>query len=125
MILHDFSGRSIVSSQTELCTLLHNRPAFNSNNFILTFNDESGFPLLNILVKNHDCVIYFLGDKGNSYVSFCEGGGEDIIEFYEDESGELLEVLQMNVISDKKIMESALQFFQTKEKPDCIEWMDL
>lgn len=69
-------------------------------------NGEEDYPCLAILMNgNHACVHYFPDDGGNMWQSV--GNGKEA------------------VVSLDKAMECARQFFETLNKPDCIEWRKL
>lgn len=50
MYADDFDGEIEIDEVDRLVEFLSRRPAFDANNFVLTF-EESGFPQLNILQK--------------------------------------------------------------------------
>jgi len=125
MIANDFENEVIIDTVEDLSTFLDKRPANNSNHFILTFN-ESGFPQLSMFVKDDYSVIYFLGgESGKAFVSCgnSEKSGTEI--FYENTLGSSITLARENIVSVQLMIETAKQFFLTKEQPICVEWFEL
>jgi hypothetical protein len=125
MYVYNFKGEFVVSTKRELLSILNERSDSNANHFILTFND-SGFPQLSIFAKNDFCVIYFLGEDGESYVSFSkENKSNDTHIFYEDENDTEIEIACECVINIDKMLDVAAVFFDNQNRSDLIEWMEL
>jgi len=124
MFADDFNREIVLSSQVELLEFIKERPAFNANHFGFTFS-ENGFPQLTIFVKDDYCVFYFLGE-GESYVSLNNNTTEWGVEiFYENEKGTQVELAKECVLNAETMIEVAIQFFVTRSRPICIEWMEL
>ena len=124
MIVNDFDTEVILETEKDLLIFLNKRPAYNSNHFILTFN-ENGFPQLSIFVKDNYCVIYFLEENGDAFVSCGESKKSDTEIFYENKFGSEIFLAEENIISLLSMTESAKQFLNTKNRPCCIEWTNL
>ena len=69
----------------------------------------------------HKLVNYFLNNQGDMYQSI--GYGTEDISF--ESNGEKSDVPADAIISLDLAIECAKQFFETHEKPTCIEWRDL
>ncbi|WP_427872992.1 Imm1 family immunity protein [Flavobacterium sp. MMS24-S5] len=128
MYAGDFEGEEIIKSEEKLQEVLRKRPAFDANNFILTFS-EDGFPQLNIFVKKDICIIYYIEENSENFVSYdefeyYEHHGETEI-FYESMSGEETELSSENIVPINKMYEVATEFFVTKTRPRCIKWTEL
>ena len=119
MYLDDFSQEYLVDSLEELEILLRKRFLEEVNFFILTFK-ENGFPQLSAFVKRNKCVIYYL-DKEVQYIS--KGDTEEGIEvFVEDIHGTEVFLSKNKVLPIDKFYKVAQSFFETKERPNSIEW---
>ena len=121
MYINDFDGETIVNTEIEIIEILNKRPAFNSNYYIFTFN-EDGFPQLTAFVKNNYCIIYYL-NKDETFVSKnnnTENNGTEI--FYEDIKGSEIELAKENIIEISKLKECVFEYFTTAERPKLIEW---
>jgi hypothetical protein len=123
MYVDDFIGEIIVSSQNELVECLGRRPKFNSNYFILTF-EESGFPQLSIFIKDDKCVIYFL-DIGKSFLSLNNRLEEGTTMFYENIGGAEVELPNKSVISICKMQDVSIEFFKQQQRPMSIDWLEI
>lgn len=85
-------------------------------------NGEEDYPCLAILMNgNHACLHYFPDDGGNMWQSV--GNDNEAVVFFSN--GEKICMPADSVISLDKAMECARQFFETLNKPDCIEWREL
>ena len=125
MIANDFEDEVIIDTEEDLLNFLNKRPAYNSNHFILTFN-ENGFPQLSMFVKDDYSILYFLGEKsGEAFVSCrnSEKCGTEI--FYENTFGSSVTLASENIVSLELMIETAKQFLRTKEQPLCVEWFEL
>jgi len=125
MYIDNFKGETIVKTKEELFSVLNERSISNTNHFILTFKN-SGFPQLSIFVRNDFCVVYFLGEEEESYVSYNkEKSSNDTYTFYEDENGTEIEIASECVININKLFDAAIVFFETQNRSKSIEWMEL
>lgn len=135
MFVAHFEGLANVNSEEELMNLLEQRPAFNANNFVLSFN-ENADPQLNILVKNNDCVIHYLDSSSKyTYVSYDatysrisnEENNEDpqFITFYITDRPEEQLIPIDYLVSINSMKKAAIEFFHTHAKPTCINWEEL
>lgn len=125
MYLADFNREVIVSSKEELFNCLDKRPAFNSNQFILTFND-SGFPQLSVFVKNDWYVIYYLGEEGKSFVSVGkEKVDGNLVTFYENIHGAEIAISSECVIGIDRLKVVVEDFFLKQERSANIGWGSL
>lgn len=80
------------------------------------------YPCLSILVDQTDAVVnYFADDNGNMFASIGDTSQDDTVTFLDGQ----YEVAAYQIISGDLAMQAALQFFETQERPDCIEWEDL
>jgi len=125
MIANDFEDEVIIDTEEDLLNFLDKRPAYNSNHFILTFN-ENGVPQLSMFVKDDYSILYFLGEKsGEAFVSCgnSEKCGTEI--FYENTFGSSVTLASENIVSLELMIETAKQFFHTEEQPLCVEWFEL
>ena len=119
MYLDDFSQEYLVDSLDELEVLLRKRFLEEVNFFILTFK-ENGFPQLSAFVKENKCVIYYL-DEQEQYIS--KGGIEEGIEvFVEDIHGTEVFLSKDKVLTIDEFYRIAQSFFETRARPDFIEW---
>jgi hypothetical protein len=122
MFVDDFDGETIINSQEELIEIIKKRPALDSNHFIFTFA-EDGFPQLAAFVRNDDCVLYYL-DKGGSFASAGKNKtGAEI--FYENKTGAEVELARGMIVPAERLTYCAAEYFATRERPQCIEWMSL
>ncbi len=97
------------------------KSSFNSLDDIW-INGNDDYPCLAILInREHACVHYFLDGDGNMWQSV--GYGKEDVAFVCN--GEKSVMPANSVISLDKALECAKQFFQTLERPSCIEWRDL
>lgn len=82
-------------------------------------NGDHDYPCLAILVNgNKTCIHYFLDSNGNMLQSI--GYGNTDVAF--GTNGEKTIMPANAVISLDKAIECAKQFFDTGERPNCIEW---
>ncbi|WP_175026575.1 CDI system double-stranded DNA deaminase immunity protein DddI [Burkholderia aenigmatica] len=123
MYADDFDGEIEIDGVDGLVDFLGKRPAFDANNFVLTF-EEGGFPQLNIFVKNDVAVVYYM-DIGENFVSkgTAEPGGTE--KFYENKLGGEVNLSNDCVVSKEQMIEAAKQFFATKQRPDQLTWSEL
>ncbi|EAC9077504.1 immunity protein [Listeria monocytogenes] len=126
MYLNNFDGEIIINSEEELMISLEKRPAFNANNFILTF-EKTGFPQLVFFVRDDKCVAYFLeGENSSSFTSKSNSNaGPENLVFYENVNGAEIELFSGSIISIQVMLDAAKQFFSTQIKPSCISWMEI
>ena len=83
---------------------------------------ETEYPCLSILINDqYTCVHYFLNNQGDMWQSI--GYGSEDISF--ESNGEKSDMPADAIISLDLAIECAKQFFETHEKPICIEWRDL
>lgn len=62
MHANDFNGERVINIESQVVEFIRNRPAFNSNQFIFTF-EESGIPQLCAFVRDDYCVLYFFDSE--------------------------------------------------------------
>lgn len=85
-------------------------------------NGDTDYPCLAILINgNYACVHYFLNDEGNMWQSV--GYGDKDVAFVSN--GDQSDMPADSVISLEKAMECVKQFYDTSDKPNCIEWREL
>jgi hypothetical protein len=123
MYADDFKDEVIITSQNELIEFLERRPQFDSNYFILTF-EESGFPQLSIFIKKNKCVIYFL-DIGKSFISLNGNIEKGTTMFYENMGGSEVELPNKSIISIDKMKEISIEFFKKQQQPISIDWLEI
>lgn len=123
MYADDFDGEIEIDEVDNLVEFLSRRPAFDANNFVLTF-EESGFPQLNIFAKSDVAVVYYM-DIGGNFVSkgASETGGTE--KFYENKLGGEVDLSKDCVVSKEQMIEAAKQFFATKQRPEQLSWSEL
>ncbi len=86
----------------------------------LSENDD--YPCLVILLNgDYACVHYFLNDQGDMWQSV--GYGDKDISFVIN--GDRTDMPADCIISLDKAIECAKQFYDTFDKPSCIEWEEL
>ena len=124
MYIDSFNGEKVIKTKDELLVILGERSNLNANYFILTYND-SGFPQLSLFVKDNLCVAYYLGDKGDSYVSYnLSNKRNDTYSFYEDANNEV--EIAYECVLDAEILNSiACDFFEMNKRPSIIKWKEL
>jgi hypothetical protein len=123
MYADDFNGEVIITSQNELIEFLEKKPQFDSNYFVLTF-EESGFPQLSIFIKKDKCVIYFL-DIGKSFISLNGTIKKGTTAFYENIGGSEVELPNKSIISIDKMKEASIEFFKQQQQPMSIDWLEI
>ncbi|MGS1049891.1 CDI system double-stranded DNA deaminase immunity protein DddI [Burkholderia glumae] len=123
MYADDFDGENDVANLDELIEFLDRRPAFNANNFTLTF-EEDGFPQLNIFLKNEIAVVYYM-DAGENFVSRGKSQKDAVETFYENKLGGEVKLAKSCVVGKDEAIEAAKQFFSTKKRPDVLSWDEL
>ncbi|MGN4151211.1 CDI system double-stranded DNA deaminase immunity protein DddI [Burkholderia gladioli] len=123
MYADDFDGENGVASLDDLIEFLNRKPAFNANNFTLTF-EEDGFPQLNIFLKDDIAVVYYM-DAGENFVSQGKSQEDAVETFYENKLGGEVKLAKSCVVSRGEAIEAAKQFFSTKKRPDVLSWDEL
>lgn len=124
MYLYSFRGEQIVNDKSQLFSVFTERSKENANVFILTF-EESGFPQLSVFIRNNFCVIYYLDDKGNSYVSYNrENRKHGSYPFYENDES-MIELAYESILDVRILNNIASVFYDTKKRPMCIDWIEL
>ncbi|MGN3961589.1 CDI system double-stranded DNA deaminase immunity protein DddI [Burkholderia gladioli] len=123
MYADDFDGENGVASLDDLIEFLNRKPAFNANNFTLTF-EEDGFPQLNIFLKDDIAVVYYM-DAGENFVSQGKSQEDAVETFYENKLGGEVKLAKSCVVSRDEAIEAAKQFFSTKKRPDVLSWDEL
>ncbi|WP_047837293.1 Imm1 family immunity protein [Burkholderia gladioli] len=123
MYADDFDGENGVASLDDLIEFLNRKPAFNANNFTLTFEDD-GFPQLNIFLKDDIAVVYYM-DAGENFVSQGKSQEDAVETFYENKLGGEVKLAKSCVVSRDEAIEAAKQFFSTKKRPDVLSWDEL
>ncbi|MBV6715900.1 hypothetical protein KV564_19795 [Paenibacillus chitinolyticus] len=58
MYASDFNGEIVIDTESQVVEFIRNRPAFNANQIIFTFN-ESGIPQLCAFIRDDYCVLHF------------------------------------------------------------------
>ena len=81
------------------------------------------YPSLSILADEAAAVVNYFGDEnGNDmFASLGDVSQEETLEFLDGQ----YEVAGYQAISKESALQAALQFFETHERPDCIEWEEL
>lgn len=83
---------------------------------------DRDYPCLSILVHgDFACVHYFLNDNGDMWQSV--GYGDKDVQFVS--GGEESEMPADSVISIGEAVECAKEFYESLQKPNCIEWREL
>lgn len=83
---------------------------------------DNDYPCISILLNNqYACVHYFLNDEGDMWQSI--GYGNIDIGFLTN--GESTVMPADAVISIDKAIQCVEQFYDTMQRPDCIEWREL
>ncbi|CAB5127705.1 CDI system double-stranded DNA deaminase immunity protein DddI [Burkholderia cenocepacia] len=123
MYADDFDGEIEIDEVDSLVEFLSRRPAFDANNFVLTF-EESGFPQLNIFAKNDIAVVYYM-DIGENFVSKGNSASGGTEKFYENKLGGEVDLSKDCVVSKEQMIEAAKQFFATKQRPEQLTWSEL
>lgn len=86
-------------------------------------NGNTEYPCLAILLNgNYACVHYFLNDQGDMWQSVGHG---DIDVAFVAGNGDKSDMPSDCVISLEEAIDCAKQFYDTLEKPTCIEWREL
>lgn len=84
--------------------------------------DEEEYPCLAILINGKDaCVHYFYDEEGDMWQSV--GYGNRDVEFVTN--GEKSNMPADAVISLEQALACARQFYDTLDRPDCVEWREL
>lgn len=91
----------------------------NENEIWISMHSDEEFPCLSILTgKIGFCINYFSENNEEQYVSIGDqqcGGMEKFL-------GGQYEVERCQIISYEDAMECAIEFFETQQRPDNIEW---
>ena len=88
----------------------------------LWLSGDTDYPCPAIMVNGqYACVHYFLNDNGDMWQSV--GHEEQDVTFIA--GGVDTEMPGSTVISTKQAIDCARQFFDSIERPDCIEWFEL
>lgn len=97
--------------------------ALNPYDDIWISETDGEYPCLAILVNgNYACVHYFLDDCGTMWQSI----GNYAQDIYFQANGEVPSPMPGDcVISLNKAIECMRLFFETQQRPDCIEWREL
>ncbi|GKS12434.1 hypothetical protein YDYSY3_34340 [Paenibacillus chitinolyticus] len=126
MYANDFNGEIVVNTESQVAEFIRNRPAFNANQFIFTF-EESSISRLCAFVRDDYCVLYFLDSEQKG--TFASHGDDDIrdetITFYENVHGAEVVLASTMVITVKQMNDACTEFFKTKTRPTCIRWIEL
>jgi len=126
MYANDFNGEIVVKTELQLAEFIRNRPAFNANQFIFTF-EESGNSQLCAFVRDDYCVLYFLDSEQK--VTFASHGDGKIRDetstFYENVHGAEVVLASIMVITVKQMNDACTEFFKTRTRPTCMKWIEL
>ena len=88
----------------------------------LWISENTEYPCLSILINgNYACVHYFLDDEGDMWQSV--GDGDKDVTFVIN--GGKSDLPADSVIPLEKAIECARQFYDTLDKPTCLEWREL
>lgn len=83
---------------------------------------DTDYPCLAMMLSGcYACVHYFLNDNGDMWQSV----GQEEQDFTFLVNGEQTEMPGDTVISLEQAIACARQFFDSPERPDCIEWQEL
>lgn len=83
-------------------------------------SEDGGYPCLGLIIAESEASVnYFEREAGYMSVSLGDTTRDDTIE-----SGQF-DVAGYQLITVKKALECALEFFDTKTEPKCIEWEEL
>lgn len=126
MYANDFNGEIVIDTELQVVKFIRNRPAFNANQFIFTF-EESGVPQLCALVRDDYCVLYFLdSEQKGTFASYGDDNVRDeTVTFYENAHGAEVLLASTMVITVKQMTDACTEFFKTKTRPTGIKWMEL
>lgn len=126
MYANDFNGEIVINTESQVVEFIRNRPAFNANQFIFTF-EESGVPQLCAFVRDDYCVLYFLdSEQKGTFASYGDDNIRDeTVTFYENVHGAEVDLATTMVITVKQMTDACTEFFKTKTRPTCIKWMEL
>lgn len=99
---------------------MRNMPELGVQNTILQlFRGSWEYPSLSILTDKQGCVVnYFSMDNTCQFASIGDMEKEGTEEFLDGQ----YEVASYQIISKEKALECALEFYDTHQRPDCIEW---
>lgn len=126
MYANDFNGEIVINTELQVVEFIRNRPAFNANQFIFTF-EESGVPQLCAFVRDDYCVLYFLdSEQKGTFASYGDDNIRDeTVTFYENVHGAEVVLASTMVIRVKQMTDACIEFFKTKTRPTSIKWMEL
>ncbi|MFB8374565.1 Imm1 family immunity protein [Paenibacillus taichungensis] len=126
MYANDFNGEIVINTESQVVEFIRNRPAFNANQFIFTF-EESGIPQLCAFVRDDYCVLYFLdSEQKGTFASYGDDNIRDeTVTFYENVHGAEVVLASTMVITVKQMTDACTEFFKMKTRPTCIKWMEL
>ncbi|OUM58561.1 hypothetical protein PIROE2DRAFT_64322 [Piromyces sp. E2] len=127
MIIEHFGGKVEVFNIEEIEKILLIRYGNNVNEFWLTIDKK--IPCLAILVNNDKATItYFIKEGHPGFQSLNKNTNNDNNKysvFYTNTPTEEIEIDNNNVISIDLVNDVVKEFYNTHQKPTCIEWMEL
>lgn len=91
----------------------------NENEIWISMHSDEEIPCLSILTgKIGFCINYFSENNEEQYVSIGDQQCEGMEKFLDGQ----YEVERCQIISYEDAMECAIEFFETQQRPDNIEW---
>lgn len=120
MQIANCNGDFECSSWKELEDLIR-KSALNPLDDIWLSGDDEEEPCLAILLNGKDACVHYFYDEGDMWQSV--GYGDKAVEFVSN--GEKSKMPADAVISLEQALECAKQFYDTLDRPDCVEWREL
>lgn len=126
MKISHFGGVSFCNTFEEVFDVLKIRFNESVNEFWIT-DDEKENPCLAVLVNNDMANVTFFPSDGHP--GFQSAGNDKDAEgytvFYTNTPEEEIEISNDMIITFEQAVQAVEEFFVTKSKPLCIEWVDL
>lgn len=126
MLVQHFLGEKKCNTCEELEKELEKRNEKDVNEFILSFDEELPLIYMNVN-KEYASLNYYYEDNDPGYVSIGNNNLDkngDMI-FYTALGNKTFLVPNYSVVMFEEAKQAAVEFFKTKNLPQCIEWEEL
>lgn len=123
MIVSTSKGDTICNSKEEIAEIIKCNSAFSGGDEIWIGGDDE-YPCLSILVNGqYACIHYFEEEGGDMWQSYSDYDEE--VTFLEGAGDREWTAPEDTIVSLEDALKCMEEFYDTMERPECIEWQEL
>jgi len=124
LTVEDFFDTQDVCNLDELVAVLSRRSEPLDSNAFSMAPAQASTPFLGIFVKGDRAVLNYIAESGDCALSQGEPSC-GITSFYETRAGGTMDVPTEAIVPIEVAVDAAREFFQTRARPTCVEWLAL